>query len=201
MIGICPSCGNHKWEKEVLEHEIHCPACDHRWTFQKLPVYFLTGCSGVGKTSTGQALQQLTDDYVILDADMFYNIIHPQNDAEYHDMVEQALSLSKNINQSGKPVVWTMAGCIDKLHHTYNARFFRQIHVLALTADEATLRRRMTVGRGIEDPDWIQSSVDYNEYFKTHTTIGDTPFETLDCSGQKPEETAVLVLEWLKKQG
>lgn len=114
------------------------------------------------------------------------------------NMVEQVFSLSKNISQAGKRVVWTMAGNIDKLSKAYGARFFTDVKVLALTADEAVLKRRMTVGRGIEDETWIRSSVDYNEYFKTHSSIGDVPYSSLDCSYATPEEMAARVLEWLR---
>lgn len=198
MIGICSSCGNHEWDKNVLGNEIVCPKCGNKWTFKKLPVFFITGCSGIGKTTTGQELQKLTDEFVVLDADMFYNIMNPQSDEDYYGMVEQVFSLSKNINQSGKSVVWTMAGNIDKLYHTYGSRFFSEIRVLALTADEDIIKKRMTEGRGINDLGWIQSSVDYNEYFKTHDSIGDTKYECLDCSHETPKEVANRVIDWLK---
>ena len=142
---------------------------------------------------------QLTDEYVILDADMFHAIMHPKTQEDYQQQVEQIFSLTKNLNQAGKPVLWTMAGNLDKLPHSYGTRFFSKIKVLALTVDTDLLRHRMTVGRGIEDPEWIQSSVDYNEYFKTHTSIDDTYFETLDCSNKTPQEVALQVLDWLQK--
>lgn len=200
MIGICPQCGNYDWDKEVSENTVRCPKCGHTWPFRKAPIYFLSGCSGIGKTTTAQALMQLTDEYVILDADMFHAIMQPKTQEDYQQQVEQIFSLTKNLNQAGKPVLWTMAGNLDKLPHSYGTQFFSEIKVLALTVEENLLRHRMTVGRGIHDEGWIQSSVDYNEYFKTHTMIGDTAFETLDCSYKTPEEVARQVLEWLKKQ-
>ena len=160
----------------------------------------MTGCSGVGKTTAVQILQQMTDEFVCLDADMFYNIMQPKTDEDYAAMVEQTLSLSKNLSQSGKPTVWAMAGNIDKLAHAYGKRFFTEIRVLALTVEENELRRRMTEGRGITDPNWIQSSVDYNHYFRTHETIGDTKYEWIDCTGIEREEAALRVLEWLRAQ-
>lgn len=55
------------------------------------------------------------------------------------------------MTQCGKPVVWTMAGSIDKLLYTYKKRFFSEIKVLALTADSEIIRKRMKEGRGITD--------------------------------------------------
>lgn len=177
---------------------IKCPKCGNEWKFDKLPIFFLTGCSGVGKTTTAIEFQKITDEYVIIDADWLRNIAWPQNDEEENDFIEQVYSVSKNISQCKKPVVWTMAGGIDRLHHTYGKRFFSEIKVLALTAEPEVLRKRMTEGRGIDDAGWIQSSIDYNNYFRTHDTLGDTEFDTLDCTNGTPTEIAKKVLEWLR---
>lgn len=200
MIGSCSRCGNYARDKIISGCEATCPKCGSKWTFRKGPVYILTGCSGVGKTTTGEAIQKMTDSFVVLDADMFYSLMRPRADEEYMEMVEQVLSLTKNINQAGKNVVWTMAGNIDKLSKTYGARFFSKIAVLALTVGEGELVRRMRQGRGIEDEGWIRSSVEYNEYFRTHDHIGDVAFERLDCDGLAPEQVAQRVLAWLAKE-
>jgi len=199
MLGICSACGNTEWDKEVTGNIIRCPKCGNEWKFEKLPIFFLTGCSGVGKTTTAIELQKMTDEYVIIDVDWLRNIAWPQNDEEENDLIEQVYSVSKNISQSKKPVVWTMAGGIDRLHHIYGKRFFSEIKVLALTTEPEVLKKRMAEGRGIDDETWIQSSIDYNNYFRTHNYLGDTEFETLDCTNATPREVAMKVLEWLKK--
>ena len=198
MIAICPKCGNHQWDKEVEGNRISCPKCNHKWSFTKLPLFILTGCSGVGKTTTAQELQKITTDFVVLDADMFYNIMAHETDEDYYAQVEQIGSLSKNIMQCQKPVVWAMAGNIDKLPKTYHSRFFSDIYVLALICSEQELRKRMTEGRKITDEGWIQSSVDYNHYFQTHDRIGEMKFETYDMEEKAPAEAAEAVLNWMK---
>ena len=196
MLEICSKCGNHEWDKEVT---IKCPKCGYKWKFEKLPIYFLTGCSGVGKTTTAIELQKLTDEYVILDVDWLRNVAWPQNDEEENNLIEQIFYLTKDISQSKKAVVWTMAGGLDRLSRAYGKRFFSEIKVLALTAEPETIRKRMTEGRGIDDAGWIQSSVDYNNYFRTHDILDDTKYDTLDCTNGTPAEIARKVLEWLRK--
>lgn len=97
--------------------------------------------------------------------------------------------------------IFFLTGCsgIDRLEHTYGKRFFSEIKVLALTAEPEVLKKRMTDGRGIDDESWIQSSIEYNQYFRTHHSLGDTKFYTLDCTNGTPGEIAKKVLEWLKK--
>lgn len=199
MLEICSKCGNHEWDKEVDGNTIKCPKCGYKWKFEKLPIYFLTGCSGVGKTTTAIELQKLTDEYVILDVDWLRNVAWPQNDEEENNLIEQIFYLTKDISQSKKAVVWTMAGGLDRLSRAYGKRFFSEIKVLALTAESETIRKRMTEGRGIDDAGWIQSSVDYNNYFRTHDIMDDTKYDTLDCTNGTPAEIARKVLEWLRK--
>lgn len=199
MIGTCPHCGNYKKDKTVTDTEILCPRCGYRWHYKRFPLFILSGCSGVGKTTTGQALLQRQTDFLVLDADLFYNIMPHESDADYLSQVEQIESLSCNLMQSGKPVLWTMAGCLDKLCGTYNCRFFSEIYCLALTCRESELRRRMTEGRGITDENWLQSSVEYNRYFQTHHRLGDQYFDCLDITAKSVNEVADAVEAWVKR--
>lgn len=199
MISTCPKCGYHEWNKEVDGNKIICPQCGEKWNYIKKPLYILTGCSGIGKTTTAVKLQKLTADFVVLDADLFYNIMPHETDADDFAQVEQMESLSVDIMQCGKPVVWTMAGNIDKIPHTYNYRFFSDLYVLALVCSEKSLRMRMTDGRNITSEEWINSSLEYNAFFKTHEKIGEVRFETLDTEGKDVDEVAQAVLQWLKE--
>lgn len=199
MVAECPRCGNHKWNKEVDGNTVMCPDCGGKWSFIKKPLYILTGCSGIGKTTTAKAVQSLTTDYVVLDADLFYNIMPHDTDEDYYAQIEQMENLSTDIMQSGKAVIWAMAGNIDKLARTYHGRFFSGIYVLALVCGEEDLRRRMAEGRGITDENWINSSMEYNRFFKTHKQIGEVRFDVLDTEGKTVGEAAEEALSWVKR--
>jgi len=200
MIAQCEKCGSHKWNKIVEGSEIICPECNHRWSFKKLPLFILTGCSGVGKTTTAKALMQKTENTVVLDADFFYNLMPHETSSDYLAQIEKLQDLSKNIMQSGRAVVWAKAGNIDMLKNTYNCRFFSAVYCLALVCKEETLRERMSKGRGITDEQWIKSSVDYNEYFKTHRYINGISFDVCDIEGMTPDEAAVQVQGWIDRK-
>lgn len=197
MVDICPQCGSYDWDKAVDGSTITCPRCGHRWAFLKLPLFVVTGASGVGKTATVQALQGLTRDFVCLDADFFYNLMPHETQEDYMAQTEQAQALSRDIMQCGRPAVWARAGNIHMLNMTYGARFFDGIYVLALTCPEEELRRRMTEGRNISDQGWIQSSVDYNRYFMEHDHIDTVAYERLDTGGMDVNRAARAVEKWL----
>ncbi|MGM9681205.1 MAG: hypothetical protein ACI3XR_06830 [Eubacteriales bacterium] len=197
MIGICPKCGNYEWDKTVSGHTVTCPKCTHTWSFRKLPLFILSGCSGMGKTTTAQELMQRSPGFVVLDGDLYNGILPLTTDEDRQNYVDQMLCVSKDIMQSGMPVLWSMAGCLDKMKCSYHARFFSEIYCLALVCGEDELRRKMVEGRKIRDENWIMDSIGYNRYFKTHSRIGDLSFDTLDMTGKSVSEVADGVCRWV----
>jgi len=194
MIGICPKCGNYEWDKIITEDkkQIVCPKCSNSWNFRSLPIFILTGCSGVGKTTAAQELLQRECDYIVMDADIFGIL-----GEDYQYRAEQLQSFSKNIMQAGKPLLWTMAGALEKLSSTYNSRFIKDFHFLALVCDEKDLEYRMREGRKIDNAEWIQASIDHNNYLKEHSSIDDVSYDKYDITGKSVSEVADYVDFWV----
>lgn len=197
MIEVCLHCGNGTWDKSIEKQTIICPICGSKWNFLKLPLFFITGASGVGKTTAARILQRKTQDFIVLDADMFYNIMPHNTEEDALNQIEQILYFSRNAMQCGKPLVWTMAGNIDKLSAASGGRYFSEIACLALVCSDEQLQSRMTDGRGIKDAGWIHSSLDYNKYFLEHNKIGNTHYDLLKVDEKTPEETATEIEHWL----
>lgn len=198
MIEICSNCGNYEWDKEIIGDKLRCPKCGAEWEFRTMPLFILTGCSGVGKTTTAIEIMRKKVDFVVLDADIFSGLINWDTDDGCDNWVELIANISKDIMQSGRPVLWTMAGCLDRLPKTHNSRYFSKINCLALVCEESHLRKRMQEGRGITDENWVNGSCDYNRYFMTHESLGDTKYEVLDITGKEPCDVADYVIEWVK---
>ena len=196
MISICPHCGSNRWNKTATATHITCPECGHSWPYRRGPLLLLTGCSGVGKTTTAIRLFGVTKDFTVLDGDMFYI----PDDSQLSGMLEKVCNLSAAFNQQGAAILWTMTGGLDLLKDTYHRQFFSEIKCLALTCEPDELRRRMTVGRGITDERWLNGSREYNEYFRTHHELGDVHFDKLDITRLSPDEAAEQVLAWMNRQ-
>lgn len=197
MIGNCPKCGNYEWDKVVSDDKIYisCPKCEYQWKFKSLPIFILTGCSGVGKSTTALELMQRETDYIVMDGDIFGIL-----GEDYQYRAEQLLNFSKNIMQVGKPILWTMAGALEKLNNTYNSRFIKEFHFLALVCDEKDLCYRMREGRKIENEQWIQASVEHNNYLKTHDEIDDVYYDSYDITGKSVSEVADYVDAWINRK-
>ncbi|MDE7327002.1 MAG: ATP-binding protein [Lachnospiraceae bacterium] len=195
MFEICPKCGNYEWDKQVSvdKKSVCCPKCGASWENLAFPLLILTGCSGVGKTTTARKLMERQQDFVVLDGDILFTA----DKGEYMDWVERIEGLTRDIMQCKKPVLWTMAGNLDKLKEAWNHRFFPEIYCLALVCSEAELRRRMTEGRGIADKEWIRNSVEYNNYFLEHDRLGDLALEHLDITMLDSGQAAKQVELWV----
>ena len=196
MISMCPRCGSNRWNKTATATHITCPECGHIWPYRRGPLLLLTGCSGVGKTTTAIRLFGMTKDFTVLDGDMFYI----PDDSQLLSMLEKVCNLSAAFNQQGTAILWTMAGGLDCIKDTYHRQFFSEIKCLALTCEPDELRRRMTEGRGIADKRWLNGSREYNEYFRTHNELGDVHFDKLDITRLSPVEAAEQVLAWMNGQ-
>lgn len=200
MIGICPKCGNYEWNKQISDDKkyIICQQCEYQWKFKAKPLFILTGCSGVGKTTTAQELIRRDTDFIVLDADFLFNLMPHETDEDYKNWVEQILSLSKNIMQGGKPLLWTIAGALDYFDNTYNRRFFTEVHFLALVCNSEDLEKRMREGRHITDSNWINSSIDYNRWFIENGTVSNQKIDTYDITGKSVSEVADYVTQWIE---
>lgn len=198
MVDTCPKCGNYDTDKIVTDKTIACPKCGHKWSFLNLPLFIVTGASGVGKSTTVRAMQKRARDFVCLESDLLYSSMPHETPEDYMAQTELMMALSRDISQCAKPALWARAGNIQMLSKAYGSRFFSGIFVLALTCSEGELRRRMTEGRGIGDPGWIESSVDYNRYFMEHDNIEGVYYDTLDVSKLTAEGAARGLERWAR---
>lgn len=196
MISMCPQCGSNRWNKTATATHITCPECGHSWPYRRGPLLLLTGCSGVGKTTTAIRLFGMPKDFAVLDGDMFYI----PDDSHLLSMLEKVCNLSAAFNQQGTAILWTMAGGLDCIKDTYHRQFLSEIKCLALTCEPDELRRRMTEGRHITDERWLEGSREYNEYFRTHDELGDVRFDMLDITRLSPDEAAEYVHTWVTAQ-
>ncbi|MBH1939738.1 hypothetical protein I5677_02370 [Mobilitalea sibirica] len=119
---------------------------------------------------------------------------------DYGTRAEQVLHFSKNIMQGGKPLLWTMAGALEKLRDTYNKRFLSYIYFLALTCSEEELLFRMKHGRGIHDENWLQASVGHNNYLREHDSIDGVNYDKYDISGKNVHDVATYVDTWINSK-
>jgi len=135
-------------------------------TNKKLPLFIITGASGVGKSTTCEILFQNETDYIIMESDLLWHDIYNTPKDNYRKYRELWLRVCANISQIGKPVV--LCGCVtpEQFDVCVEKDLFTKIYYLAIICDDDILENRMKNGRKINDENWIISSIEFNRWIK-----------------------------------
>ena len=167
---------------------------------KKLPLFCITGASGAGKSTVCSVLFEREKDYAVLESDILWNDFYNTPDDNYRTYRRLWLNLCANISQTGLPCV--LCGCCtpEQFESLPEREMFTEIHYLAIVTDDETMRRRMTSGRNITDENWINSSLHFNRWLKTHHASTTPPIDLLDTSNLTPEEAAVQMDAWIRSK-
>ena len=129
---------------------------------RKQPIFFVSGASGVGKSSACEILFRKETDYLVLESDLLWEERYNHPEDNYRDFRRLWLRVCANAAQIGKPVV--LCGCTtpEQYETCPERELFAETHYLAVVCSDAELERRMREGRGITDPAWLDSSRHFN---------------------------------------
>ncbi len=78
MFGVCLNCGEYIENLLVIdagEKQCICPMCNHRQSFEMLPLFIVTGASGTGKSTIALPLIQYLPECVVLESDLFLECV------------------------------------------------------------------------------------------------------------------------------
>ena len=202
MFNVCPSCGEYRADKVILPEGPYavCPACNFRQEFLRLPLFVLTGASGVGKTTTCLALAAGAKDLVVLESDILWRDEFNQPATKYRDYREMWLRVCKNISQAGKPVMLCGTGLPDQFEQCIERRYFSDIHYLALVCDEDVLVSRLKKRpgwRGFDAHERITEQVAFTGWLKEKARSTKPPMSLLDITELTIDESAAGVMRWV----
>ena len=183
-------------EVQDQENIAICSHCNHAHPFKKLPLFFLTGASGAGKSTIGLKLQQAFSDVVILENDCL-----PWDKIDGKEFQEMLLRISKNIHQNGKSVLHVGCNIPAHFEDSLEKRYFADFHYLALVCDKEVLKERL-----LARPAWRKfnlghywtSQSEFNEWFKTHHTKVQPNIDLIDTTNLSVELTLEKVIRWLQ---
>jgi predicted kinase len=210
MINICSRCGLYRADKTIeltasgAKAVAVCPECGFPQPFLRLPLLVLSGASGTGKSAVCGALTGQLPGVVMLDSDILWR---PEfnNPERYRDYFETWLRMAKNIGQSGRPVLLVGAGIgvPANLKNCIERRYFSAVHYLALVCDDEILEKRLKARpawRSAAAPEWVESQISFNHWFREEAPKGTPPVELLDTSTASLPETASRVSVWVTEK-
>ena len=178
-----------------------CPSCGYAHPFLQLPLFLLTGPSGVGKTTVCLQLLPLVRECVILDSDILWGVVPATAEHNYQDYRNVWLWVAKNVSQSGRPVVLCGTAIPDQFETCPERLYFSTLHSFALVCDDRLLAERLK-----QRPAWrhsgsarqIETMIHFNHWLKEHASTTHPPMILLDTSHRSIPETVSEVAQWIR---
>jgi broad-specificity NMP kinase len=153
-------------------------------------LFIITGASCIGKSTACKILFISEKDYIVMESDLLWSDVYNTPEDNYRTYRELWLRLCSSISQIGMPVV--LCGCaIPEQFEVCDARkYFSKVIYIAIVAEKDELIKRMKYGRSVSDEYSINSSVQFNEWFKNNATKTNPNIILVDNTHMNPDETA-----------
>ena len=204
MMNVCGGCGSYRVDKTIdAEDSVAiCPECGHRTPFVRSCLSIVSGASGCGKSTVCARLMGVVSDAVLLETDILWGPAFADGSAgAARAFSEVWLRVAKNIAQSGRPVVLFGAGCgvPDNVEPCVERRYFASVRYLALTCNEAELRRRLAARpawRQSNAPAFVDAQVRFNAWFLER--IAERSIRGVDTSFEPIDVVAARVADWIR---
>ncbi len=203
MFNVCSNCGEYRTDKAIVPEGAYaiCPNCSFRYKFIRLPLFILTGASGVGKSTVCLELAAKMKDVVVMESDILWRPEFNQPETNYREYREAWLRVCKNISQSGKPVVLCGVGEPTQFEQCIERRYFSELHYLTLICDDQILASRLRnrpTWRGTLKDECIEEQVVFNRWLINNAQNTEPPMTLLDTSEITVDETVEKVEGWIR---
>lgn len=194
MAMVCRGCGGYIQPLvDIAAQTMRCPACDHVEAQRIVPLWIVTGASGVGKTTVVAALRALLSDWEIFDTD----IIHA---ADWQQHRSNWLRLAHAIAQNGRYTLLCGTMLPQDMDRCDHRAFFSQIYYLNLHCDDTTRNARLLARptwRQCDTPAFLERHRQFAQWLLDHAaTDFDPPLLTVDTTHATPLETAQQIQRW-----
>jgi broad-specificity NMP kinase len=161
-------------------------------------LFIITGASCIGKTTACEILFINEKEYIVMESDLLWSNVYNTPEDNYRIYRELWMRLCSNISQIGLPVV--LCGCaIPEQYEMCDARkYFSKVIYIAIVAEKNELIKRMKYGRSVSDENWINSSVQFNEWLKNNATKTTPNIILVDNTHMSSDETAKKIDEIIR---
>jgi len=208
MFNVCINCGQYRVDKEIKSQQgktfAICPECNYSHEFLQLPLFIVTGASGVGKSTAAYFISTLSKDYVPMETDILWDNRYNTPDTDYREYRELWLRMAKNISQADKPVILCGTAMPDQLESCVERRYFTSIHYLALVCESEELTQRLLnrpLWRNSSNKEFINGMISYNNWLLENGEKNNPVIDLLDTTNLSEQETAEKILLWTSSKG
>ena len=195
MAIVCAACRH--WVGVTVNQEaqsVRCGECGHEEPIRLLPLFIVTGTSGVGKTAVIAELRRLLPEWEVFDTDILWD-----SGGNYQRVKCNWLRIAYSIAQSGRPTILCGTILPSDLASCDHLPFFRRIHYAALHCDDDSRAARLRARPGVLacSEAFIAEHHRFARWFVENAeTAFDPPLTLLDTTHTTVEETAHQLRDW-----
>lgn len=138
---------------------------------KKFPLFIVSGASGVGKSTMCEILFKKETDYIVLESDILWQEVFNTPQDNYRNFREVWMTMCANVFPNRHAVV--LCGCGIPEQFEISARkeiFYAAFTIWPWSVETPILEKRMREGRGIQEEDWIRSSVSFNLWLRENAS-------------------------------
>jgi broad-specificity NMP kinase len=198
MLNTCENCGKYSADKIISDNGDYmtCKFCGYKQSIKRLPLFIITGTSGVGKSATSQGLYKTKSNVIVMESDILWNNAFNDPENDYRKYRELWLRMCKNISQGGKPVVLCGCSLPAQFESCTERRYFSNLYYLAIVCDDNILKKRLEK-RNLRDNDYINNSISFNKWLKENADSTKPSMTLLDTSNLTIEEAVNRASAWI----
>ena len=161
-------------------------------------LFVITGASCIGKSTASEILFKNEKDYIVMESDLLWSNVYNTPEDNYRAYRELWMRICSNISQIGMPVV--LCGCAtpEQFEVCDARKYFSEMIYIAIVAEKDELIKRMKYGRSVTDDNWINSSVQFNEWLKNNAAKTTPNIILVDNTHMSSDETANKIDEIIR---
>jgi broad-specificity NMP kinase len=198
MLNTCENCGRYSADKIISDsgESMTCKFCGYAQPIKRLPLFIITGASGVGKSTTSRHLFKNNPNIIVMESDILWNNAFNNPENNYREYRELWLRMCKNISKGGKPVALCGCSVPEQFENCIERRYFSNIHYIAIVCDDDILKKRLE-NRNIFSSEYINNSISFNKWIKDNAALTTPSMTLLDTSNLTVEQASDEVSVWI----
>lgn len=196
---VCSSCGAYIVPEVNKEQQtLTCTDCLSIESVKILPLFIITGASGVGKTTVVTELRKVIPDFDIFDTDIMWAV-----GDDWQLQRNNWLRVAYSIAQSNRGTILCGTMMPEEILKCDHYPLFKHVYFLNLHCDDTTRELRLKAR-----PEWRQSGSDewilqqkrFAQWLiEISATAFDPPMPTVDTSNDSVQHVAHQIKDWVQK--
>jgi hypothetical protein len=190
---VCAACGDYNTLRvDKHSQSARCLSCGHLEPMRIVPLFIVTGASGVGKTAVVGELRRLMPEWEVFETDLIWG-------ADWQQVRNNWLRIAHSIAQSGRGTILCGTMLPEDVNRCDHRDRFSQVHYLNLHCDDATRDARLRARPGWRGctEEFIAEHREFARWLLDNAaTAFDPPLIVVDTTHATVSAVACQIRDW-----